>query len=147
MPTDSSGLLGDTLILAIIVDCLRLTEQSGDGGRRARLTPSQLRSTIDLMSSRLAERLCLSEMAYAVGLSQSHFSRAFRASVGITPHQWLLRARIARAQQLLLNEDAALLRVSLETGFAEQSHFTRVFKSVVGVSPGIWRRNARDGRN
>ena len=74
-------------------------------------------------------------------LSVSHFSRAFRTSTGLPPHQWLLRQRVKAAKQLLGVHDLPLSEIAISAGFANQSHFTRVFSSVVGVSPGAWRRD------
>jgi AraC family transcriptional regulator len=85
----------------------------------------------------------LGELSAIVGLSQSQFGRAFKASTGLSPHQWQLNARITKAQELLLSGALSLSEVALITGFAEQSHFTRVFKSVTGTSPAVWRREHR----
>jgi len=91
----------------------------------------------------LAEAVRLKELSAIVGLSQSQFGRAFKASTGLSPHQWQLHARITKAQELLLAGALALSEVALVTGFAEQSHFNRVFKSVTGTSPAVWRREHR----
>ncbi len=64
----------------------------------------------------------------------------FKSSTGMTPHRWLLDARIGRAKQLLLDGDLPLAEVALETGFSEQSHLTRVFRSLVGTTPAAWQR-------
>jgi transcriptional regulator GlxA family with amidase domain len=85
----------------------------------------------------------LKELSAIVGLSQSQFGRAFKASTGLSPHQWQLNARITKAQELLLAGALPLSEVALVTGFAEQSHFNRVFKSVTGTSPAVWRREHR----
>jgi AraC-like DNA-binding protein len=54
-----------------------------------------------------------------------------------------MNARIAKAQELLLQGSMPLSQIALDTGFAEQSHFTRVFRRVVGASPGAWQRERR----
>lgn len=97
-------------------------------------------------------RFALSELLLSVGLdaefdlSVSHFSRAFRISTGLPPHQWLLRRRVEAAQQLMTVRDLPLSEIAISAGFANQSHFTRVFSAVVGVGPGAWRREARGVR-
>jgi AraC-like DNA-binding protein len=88
----------------------------------------------------------LQEIAAELGLSVSHFSRAFRTSVGLPPHQWLLRQRVSAAKQLMTVRGLTLAEIAIAAGFASQSHFTRVFSNLVGVSPGEWRRDARSGR-
>jgi AraC-like DNA-binding protein len=82
-------------------------------------------------------------LARACGLSTKHFSRAFRQSTGLAPHQWLLQRRIDKAKQLLRGAQMPLADVALACGFADQSHFTRVFTRAVGLSPGQWRRAHR----
>ena len=84
----------------------------------------------------------MQQIAAEFGLSTSHFSRAFRISTGLPPHQWLLRRRVTTAKQLMTVRDLSLSEIAISAGFANQSHFTRVFSSVVGVSPGAWRREA-----
>ena len=59
------------------------------------------------------------------------------------PHQWQLKSRIAKAQELLRYGDLPLAQIALAAGFAEQSHFSRIFKSIVGVPPGTWQRANR----
>jgi AraC family transcriptional regulator len=84
----------------------------------------------------------LQDIAAEIGISASHFSRAFRASVGLPPHQWLLRQRISAAKQLMSVRGLSLAEIAIAAGFANQSHFTRVFSTLVGVSPNLWRRDA-----
>ena len=76
---------------------------------------------------------------FGVGLSVGHFSRAFRISTGLPPHQWLLRQRVKVAKQLMTVRDLPLSEIAISAGFANQSHFTRVFSASVGVSPAAWR--------
>jgi transcriptional regulator GlxA family with amidase domain len=79
-------------------------------------------------------------LASITGLSQSQLGRAFKASTGLSPHRWQLKARVEKAQELLLSGAMPLSEIALQTGFAEQSHFSRVFKTVIGTSPGVWQR-------
>ncbi len=104
------------------------------------MPPRQLRRVTEHILNHLAETVRLAELASLVGLSQSQFGRAFKASTGVTPHRWQLNARIAKAEELLLANTMPLSEIALVTGFAEQSHFSRVFKNVVGASPRAWQR-------
>jgi AraC-like DNA-binding protein len=88
----------------------------------------------------LSGSLSLADLSSACRLSCSHFSHAFRQTVGCPPHQWLLTQRVERSKQLLINTDQPLAEIALVTGFADQSHFTRVFSQRVKVSPGVWRK-------
>jgi AraC-like DNA-binding protein len=85
----------------------------------------------------------LQQLAVEFGLSVSHFSRAFRISTGLPPHQWLLRQRVNAAKQLMTARDLSLSEIAISAGFANQSHFTRVFSAQVGASPAAWRRETQ----
>ena len=85
----------------------------------------------------------LLRVAEACKLSVSHFSRAFKVSTGVPPHQWLLTARIERARNLLADSATPLVEVADMCGFADQSHFSRIFARTMGTSPGAWRREHR----
>jgi AraC family transcriptional regulator len=107
---------------------------------RGGLAPWQERRAKEILSANLAGSIGLKSLAQECGLSVSHFSRAFRHSTGIAPHQWLLERRVDVAKPLLRNRQVPLSEVALACGFSDQSHFTRVFTRLVGLSPGVWRR-------
>lgn len=81
----------------------------------------------------------VAELAGVCGLSTGQFSRAFRRTLGTSPHQWLLEQKIARAKCLLRGK-GSMSEIALECGFADQSHLNRVFLRKVGITPGEWRR-------
>lgn len=103
------------------------------------LTPSQERRAKALIDADLTGDLSLIRLAAECGLSSGHFSRAFRRSTGLSPHQWLLRRRVELARELLARADLTLAEIAVACGFADQSHFTRVFRQQVGTTPGNWR--------
>jgi len=107
---------------------------------RGGLTPWQVERASERLESDLGGTLSLQQIATEFDLSVSHFSRAFRKSTGLPPHQWLLRQRVKVAKQLMAVRDLPLSEIAISAGFANQSHFTRVFSSLVGASPGSWRR-------
>lgn len=112
-------------------------------GKRGCLAPWQLRCATDLIIDRLGEDMPLSQPAAACGLSPGYFARAFKQSMGMPPHRWLLLQRVLRAKSLLRDADRSLADIAAACGFADQSHFTRVFTSVVGASPGFWRKQVQ----
>jgi AraC-like DNA-binding protein len=107
---------------------------------RGGLAPWQVKRAKEILCANLDGRVALKEVARECRLSVSHFSRAFRRSMGVAPHNWLLTRRVELAKEQLRGGRLSLLDVALACGFADQSHLTRVFTRMVGVSPGAWRR-------
>lgn len=103
----------------------------------------QVKRACEKLESDLGGKFSLEQIAAEFDLSVSHFSRAFRVSTGLPPHQWLLRQRVNTAKQLMSVRDLSLSEIAISAGFANQSHFTRVFSSMVGVSPAVWRRETQ----
>ncbi len=68
-----------------------------------------------------------------------HFARQFKASTGLRPHEYLLRRRIERAQELLFVDGLSVIDIALTVGFQAQSHFTTTFVRFVGQAPHAWR--------
>lgn len=112
--------------------------------RRGGLAPWQLRRATEYMTEHLAGPVPLKDLAGQTGLSPSGFGRAFKLSMGVSPHRWQMKLRVFEAQEMLRLGKRSQADIALETGFAEQSHFSRVFKEVVGVPPGAWQRAHRD---
>ena len=94
----------------------------------------------ELLARQLSGRVSIGEIASACELSRTHFSRAFKASTGQTPHQWLTALRIERAKRHLLGRTLSLPEIATDCGFSDQSHFTRVFTAWAGASPRSWQR-------
>ena len=103
-------------------------------------------ASLQRLESDLGGKLSWQQIAAEFDLSVSYFSRAFRVSTGLPPHQWLLRQRVKAAKQLMTVRDLPLSEIAISAGFANQSHFTRVFSAAVGVSPAAWRREMHGTR-
>jgi len=84
------------------------------------------------------------ELARECGLSTAHFSRAFRRSVGVAPHNWLIEQRIVVSKKKLRDDRLSLADVAAECGFSDHAHFTRHFVRIVGVTPSAWRRALKE---
>jgi AraC family transcriptional regulator len=141
-PGQASQLFVDHILLALGAHVARTY-----GGMRALsplirggLTARQISRAKEILASNLDGRVPIKEVARECGLSVSHFSRAFRRSVGAAPHNWLLTRRVDAAKQKLRDGRLSLIDVAGACGFADQSHLTRVFTRMVGISPGAWRR-------
>ena len=107
---------------------------------RGGLAPWQLRRAKEIFCENLDGSVSLKEVARECRLSVSHFSRAFRRNMGVSPHNWLLQHRIEVAKERLRDRRLSVLEVALACGFADQSHLTKVFTRAAGLSPAAWRR-------
>jgi len=93
-----------------------------------------------------AQEIDLARVARQAGLSTFHFLRVFANALGVTPHQYLVRARLKHAARLLADEERAITDIALDVGFADLSNFVRSFRRAAGVSPGQFRKAARGDR-
>jgi len=85
--------------------------------------------------------LTLTDLARGVRLSPYHFLRMFQQVAGITPHQYILRARLRHAAVRLVSDSAHVLDVALDAGFGDLSNFNRAFRAEFGVSPRVYRHS------
>lgn len=107
---------------------------------RGGLAPWQLQKVSDYVEERLGDTIALEGLAGLVRLSTGHFCRAFKVTVGETPHAFLIRRRIRRAQTLMLTTRDSLSHIACTCGLTDQAHLTRLFRRMVGDTPLAWRR-------
>lgn len=148
-----SAILVDALRLAILTRkaCRRTMAGRGqrgsdEGDREGQVCRAvrslqkwRLRRVMQYVDDNLAAKVTLQHLAAVAGLSRMHFAAQFRAAVGISPHEYLLKRRIERAQKLLQQADVSLVDIALTVGFQTQAHFTTVFKRFAGDTPYQWR--------
>jgi RpiB/LacA/LacB family sugar-phosphate isomerase len=103
------------------------------------LPPRRLQRVLGHVRENIEKELAVSELAQVVGMSQYYFSKLFKMSTGTTPHQYVMRQRVERAQELLRESQLALVEIASRTGFETQSHFTSVFRRLVGITPKRYR--------
>ena len=95
--------------------------------------------TIRRLSAALDSPHTLGELARTTNMSPYHFLRTFKAVTGITPHQWLLRARLREAAERLASSRTPITAIALDVGFDDLSNFIRSFRAEFGVSPRQYR--------
>jgi AraC family transcriptional regulator len=101
----------------------------------------QARRTIAYIEANLASKMGTGDLANVVALSRSHFSRAFKLSLGVSPMEYVAVRRVERAKEMISSTRERLAEVALACGFADQAHLNRRFRDLMGVSPGRWRRS------
>ena len=110
---------------------------------RGGLPPGVLRRVRAHVDANLESNIDLADLAAVANLSRCHFARAFKQSVGATPHDYLVQRRLERAQELLADTEMPLAEIALATGFSDQSHFSRRFREHLNASPSAFRRARR----
>jgi transcriptional regulator GlxA family with amidase domain len=99
-----------------------------------------LSALLDWAQERLAEDLSVPVLAERAGMSGRTLARRFKAETGTTPHQWVLRQRVALAEQLLETTDAPVEEVARRSGFASATVLREHFGQLRGTSPTRYRR-------
>ncbi len=110
---------------------------------RGGLPPRVLRRVKEYIDSHLGEDLELEQLAQTAGLSLYHFARAFKTSVGVPPHQFVLQRRLSLARDLLTGTDRPITDIAIAAGFSDQSHLARHFRQSFALSPIAFRRSHR----
>ncbi|WP_230351424.1 helix-turn-helix domain-containing protein [Lelliottia sp. WAP21] len=99
------------------------------------LSPYVLRNTLAYIDANLAQPLTLDELAQQAALSEYHFARMFRQSMGRAPHQYVMQQRLEKAKALVLANELPLTEIALACGFSSASHFSNRFKLATGFTP------------
>ena len=106
------------------------------------LSQYQKKQAINYIKSNLDKDLKLTEMAKVVGLSQYHFARLFKRSLGISPWRYVLQCRIERSKELLRSSTMAITEVAKACGFSSSSYFIKQFHQIVGVTPKAYQQSS-----
>ena len=131
-------------LVALFTPLTEATFAAARGG----LAPWQQRRTDRYVREHLEQQIRVEELAAQVSLSVSYFCRAFKVSLGDTPHAYIIRLRLIRAQELMLATRDPLSQIALACGFANQAHLSKLFRRMWDETPNAWRRrNIVDGQS
>ena len=141
-PRAPSTLFVQGIAQSLAVHVLRqYADPSSSPPRRQRsgLPAFKLRRVLSLMEARLDQEFQLGKLAREAGLSEFHFSRAFKSSTGFSPSHFLIRMRMDQARRLLRETDKSIVEVGLDVGYSSPSHFAQLFRREVGITPREYR--------
>jgi AraC family transcriptional regulator len=144
----SSGpLFAEGLAIALVSRLAQLAGLAPDSvAPRGALALRSFALVKEKIESSLAETIRVADLAAVAGLSPAHFAREFRRITSEPPHTYVMRRRVERARELLL-DGRSIAEVASVCGFADQAHLSRLFVRVFGIAPGGFvRREQRAGR-
>ena len=106
-----------------------------------------IREAIRRMNARIEADLDLIKLAQELKVSYTWFRRSFLQHTGLSPHQYRLDLRIAKARNLLAETTLTIQQTAFQSGFESEQYFCRLFKKKTGLTPGQWRRHAQAKRD
>jgi AraC family transcriptional regulator len=135
-----SSLRSEELALRIIEGVI--AAMAGDRKTPAAPTGRETRRVIEairLVESDATRALDLKEMAAAAAMSKYHFLRVFRRLTGMTPHRYLISARLRRSALALGSSRRPVIAIALDSGFGDLSTFNKTFRAAFGLTPTQYR--------
>jgi AraC-like DNA-binding protein len=99
----------------------------------------RLKRVVGYIDASMSSKITSRDLAAVAGLSRMHFASQFRAATGLRPHEFLLKRRIRRAEELMRDTTMTIMEIAFAVGFQTQAHFTTVFKRFAGSTPRHWR--------
>lgn len=142
-PSPADRIYAETLSRTIAAHLVRplMSGRSLKSDETHKLTPQQCKRAVDYIEERLGQNLTLAAIAKAAGVSTGRLNNEFKRSMAIAPYQYVMNARVRRANTLLTSSDLPLAEIALHCGFSNQQHMTRMVRRAMGRTPGAIRRD------
>lgn len=116
---------------------------SDDLNTDAGLSVPVLQKTFDHIDENLHRRIVIDRLAETAGVGAAQFARLFKRATNVTLHQYIIKRRVERARELLMETPMPIAEIAHECGFADQVHLTRFFGRIIGTSPASFRKKER----
>jgi AraC family transcriptional regulator len=126
-----------TSLIRVHIDRHALGEEATRGSG---LAGWQTRRLLLFIEARLDQPIQIKELSAIAKLSKAHFSRAFKRAFNSTPHSYIIRRRLEKAEALMLTSDLSLSDIAFHCGLTDQAHLCKLFRQKYGESPAAWRR-------
>jgi AraC family transcriptional regulator len=131
-----------TSLLRVAIDRREAGDEAEKGG--GGLAGWQARRLVVFIDARLDQPIRLSELSEVSKLSTAYFCRSFKRTFGETPHSYIVRRRLDKAETLMLTSDLPLSQIAVRCGFTDQAHLCKLFRQQRAQSPAAWRRQRTD---
>jgi AraC family transcriptional regulator len=128
--------------IALAGAVIRIAAEPRRNPVRAPRNGARIAAALRRMEARIADPHPLAALAAEAGMSRYQFLRGFAAATGVTPHQWLLRARLRVAAHRLATTRVPVTELALDVGFDDLSNFIRSFRAEFGMSPTRFRASS-----
>ncbi len=96
-----------------------------------------------LLDQRYATAITIEQLSHEVALSPYYLIRLFHRIYKQTPHQYLIRVRITKAKDLLINSNLSITEICADVGFESLGSFSTLFRKIVGISPSAYRHSSQ----
>jgi AraC family transcriptional regulator len=145
-----SGVLGGALYVDLVRNqlCIHLLRKYAsttfrEYGSYGMLMASQLKRVDDFLNENISNNISLEQMSDIVGMSVYALIRRFQATLGCSPHAYVMNKRLEKAKQILSGTNTPLKIVAAHCGYSDQSHMTRIFRKELNITPGIYRKSTQ----
>ena len=125
--------------LCLLLDALIQSSSTRQEAHRAQLRDFYVQEAISYMELHYQRNITIEEIANACRLNRSYFSKLFKEKQGCPPQEFLIRLRLSKAAELLLNTTMSISSIAAACGYPNQLHFSRVFRERYGAPPREWR--------
>ncbi|WP_316749740.1 AraC family transcriptional regulator [Pedobacter gandavensis] len=129
-------ILADLTLKELLVRIMQKQNLNALGSDPAHVNRNPLAYVLHFIKANLNEKISINSLTDKACMSKATFYRLFKRELGISPNEFILSEKIAKAKQLLSNPKAKVAAVSYELGFSDANYFIRTFKKVVGMTPG-----------
>lgn len=125
---------------ALISESVLSVKEAGNYERKH----PKVTEAIDFINNNIHLAICVNDLARILGISYEHFIRLFKKEVGITPIEYINRARITVAMKYLKETSLTIREIMEKVGFKTEQNFFRQFKKISGLTPKKFRYSALD---